>query len=447
MVKQVLVEENISEYINSFKSNKVCTGGIIIGTKSKDSKQIIIKLAKSPEKIGKPWSNLKSVDSSWIASHAFQTVSYLPGGIEIIGLFLSAHDNEQKETQATLKQSLNIFYKLTKTNHLKSSGESMELLSVHIGSVTGSILSCKQFNIGDYKDTGSHVDWRYQSKIPGLNNLRTFFDIQFSVNLKPPVDNKPLDFTTQIVSHIEEHLTKLDDIFLEVDGEIRGYDEVFDKSSDGNKKTGKGKKQQTKALSSKSLTCNILMSSGTSCQKLDDCKVNVSNHVFTCKGRIMAMCYMAANATVKEAISHISVDIRRSLNQRLELILDEEIEVGKQKIALPKRVLTSSNVQFSEYLLEGETLEEGQERVKDTLDLTATLEESGETGIKVKFSDVEELPVNPKMAEVIKHLDAQENAAEANSSASNSSRMTGLVGVCSTAVICLMAWMMSNLEL
>lgn len=402
MGRTIVADEQSQNYIlDILKSGKWCIG-LIIGQLT-SQKDYAVKLIRTPEPVEDECSeddedsaaptkkrkksrpdSLASVDEQWVAQHAKQVTRMLPGGIDVIGVFVVAPPKMTQPAQAKLRQVLFAIQKVQKrTFPLENDHNITDRILLQVCSETKKF-TCRTVDVSDPKNDLRPAEWKVQSSSEAWLKLQSRVSVNIHINI--PQKSQDQMFFKRIQGAILPYCQRIQDGIVMIDDKIRSGQELLEPtSSEGRKGKGKDKTQATrKPINVKFLT--QLESSISTAPVIQDCTSRM-----TVKGCINCRAFVHSRSTVEEAIRAIKADFIRSLISRCEL-LSEDIDVVEEETSVkelydtPIRVfgsLPTSPIQFCDYVFQDEKIDEVIQRIKELLDVRVTENDLDLTSEKV----------------------------------------------------------------
>ncbi|XP_076454734.1 protein odr-4 homolog [Babylonia areolata] len=395
MGRSVYCDEISQAYIESLIKKGRWHIGLIVGQLSAQ-KDFVVLLARTPEakddevcevseigkeeelpskrKTSKPFpSSLDSADDLWVATHAKQVTRMLPGGLDVIGIFVVAPSHILKDASAKLRQLLFAVHKSVTKNVPATSVDAVtDRIILQVDSLSSKIV-CSSLDVANQKSTPRPAEWRYSS---ATRWLRLVSSVAVDV-LVPGARNETLQKSMQqaIAPFCQDIMKSL----TLVGGEVRESTELLATFSD--RKKGKGKERDVSVKDTYHV--DFFMPVQASLQ-IPQPAVKEVTKLMSVRGIITCRAFVHWKATVKEAVEAIKTDIVRSLCTRCEL-LSEDLELTDEGSAIefrqlydtPVRVFARANTsgaQICDYMFQDEKREEVVERIQELLDMTVTAE-------------------------------------------------------------------------
>lgn len=413
MVRAVVVEEAIREFINDLIANKEFAVGLILGQIT-DEHYHVIHLTKTPlqsdeqneEKckgLKKPKKNhsLEDWDASLLSLHAKQVTRMLLGGLSVLGIFIFTHKDVLETTVlATLKLMLNGIHKVLYHPQYQMVPEQVDPLLMHL-SLNPNKIECKVVDICSSLASPKVADFRFQSSVGKWKLIECRLAIDLFIPL--PKETTEMNLINQFIKGLAPFCKDIWNATALLNGNLRNEEDLL-----GGKEV-KGKRAQLTSSNS-SYRVDLLLDSNCA-----DAIKQVEMNEINCgasmrvKGAIEGRAYVTVKSTVNAAIQYLKQDLVRSLISRCEvhcedmLVIDEEQRDRVVLHELPCRILVPlphREISLADYIFPGETVDDvpfafqellglaveakdmemNCERLPDTLDL---LEPSPETNSNI----------------------------------------------------------------
>ncbi|XP_054262969.1 protein odr-4 homolog [Macrosteles quadrilineatus] len=447
MGRIVVAEEKIfPEFVRLGKSDGYVPG-LIIGQCS-GQKDFIVHLAKTPlpadksSKLGNDLSGdsrksqrksvekLIDIQESWLVDHAEQVTRMLPGGMWVLGIFITGPGDVFSDTAAQSKV-VSMLQGLTralskKTKHFGNSPSS-EKLCLHLIGGTNKF-TCKSLDVSSSSTQFRATDCKFTAGLK-WHVLDTQYDFD---------QNKPLLITDERVNQpLEDSLQQILDSMSSgvqksictIDGEVKNEEELLDVSETSKPAKGDSKPNENKIFQVNLYIPNMEGSS----------EVTVSSVVgeMNCTGVLASRVFVHQKATVLEALKAVKEDIIRSFAARVEMHCDSlvEEEIGSPEEVMvvhepPRRVLIPlphSKVALSDYLFPGEGPSEALVSILDLI------------GVKVSESSVyKDFEGQPDQSDLYNLTTGADTPKHEDSSTSGSSQAIIVVSTIAAAFLVLL---------
>lgn len=386
MGRLITYDNTVQEKLNSIAKFKAVQTGLIIG-QCTDQKDFVIRLCPTPQKEdntdpkngdapkeSKKKSGIDPIelDEFWICQHAKQLLRALPGGLNILGFYISAPSDYSTKQQALLRQILFAIFKTISKNQKLTSGTKERIL-LNICTITSKIV-CRTFDVTDFKSFAIPADWKLQSGNKRWQHVRC----QIAVDIKFPIkkENGSLGLQKQIEIGLLPFLKSIQEAHALLNGLQRESDELLDTSIESKK----SKKKQSSDKSNRFLGewHNVelfipLENNNDINPETLDCAC-----MMTCKGAVQCRAYIHGKATVGDAINALKEDIIRSVIARCEihcedlLLIEEEQKDPLVVHELPRRVfacLPQGDICVCDYQFHSDTASDSLDAFKELLDL------------------------------------------------------------------------------
>lgn len=405
MGKTVVADDQPQNYIYEvLKSGKWCIG-LIIGQLT-SQRDFVVKLIRTPEPVeddckddeessspskkrrrSRP-DSLMGVDEQWMVLHAKQVTRMLPGGIDVIGLFVVAPPKMMQQAQPKLRQMLFAIHKAQKRSFPIENDQTItDRVLLQVCSETKKF-TCRSLDVSDPKSDLKPADWKVQSTAESWHKLESRVSVNIHVNI--PQKNQDQLFFKRIQSAILPYCQRIQESVVLINDQLRsGQDPLSSSQPEG--KRGKGR--NTAMMKKETMKVEFLTqleSSISTAPVIEDCSSRM-----TIKGCISCRAFVHSRSTVDEATYAIKSDFIRSLISRCEL-LSEDIDVieedtkVKELYDTPVRVfgcIPASSIEFCDYMFQDEKIEEVTDRIKELLDVMVTENDLDLSSEKVATED------------------------------------------------------------
>lgn len=390
MGRTIIAEENLKQTIDELFQNCKWQIGLIIGQLS-SKRDFILHLAKCPDPVEdeaeiescqeddvvtpkkgdkKPKSASPSsgeeINSIWITEHARQVNRMLPGGLNIIGMFIFCSPEFATKNQSKLRNCINEVSKVTEKNkYIKNAAVHLERIFLHISSSTRKT-TCRTVDLSDAVTTFQPAEMKYQSFINTWNSVRSILNV--NVHFHIPVSSEKSRLETQILQGFQAELRKIWESTAVINGRITHGDEPLFEPA----KSGKGKERKENRK-----TSDVELYSSQNTGRTDKLTKHTSLRTVSFIGKIFSQAYLHAKATKDEAIKALKADAIRSLLSRLQLLCEEAevnnlYQVENWSLLSPTRVflpLNKSVVGFCDYIFKDEQNLDSIQRFSELLGL------------------------------------------------------------------------------
>lgn len=362
-----------------------------------DPKPNDISAGKSPPKRGGKKSSPSSAtqgesvfDEQSVLQHVRQTIRMLPGGLDIVGFFVtsSAASKKQAENTVAVNKALRSAYKLcSKINSLAgavgqdaSSAADGRMVLLTLDPTTGNkkpisttIVDCRPDAQSSAPSTT--VPFSYQNLRWRSLSTRLIFDVPLFV----PVSHTKDTFLKQFSDAAKPWFRRLWTAKAIVNGSLRDEDEPLSSATTtAAGKGGKGKKQ-VEETEADVVDFFFVEENKTSDDQISNAKSEDGAVSMRIRGSMYCVAFVQQKATVGEGVQALKMDALRSLYGRCELHYDGMTVLEGEELdpvavhQFPRRVLAPladhSSLMVSDYLFEGEVSKDAVTSFKDLLDI------------------------------------------------------------------------------
>ncbi|XP_028127754.1 protein odr-4 homolog [Diabrotica virgifera virgifera] len=378
MVRTLIIDDNLLSYLSAVADENVYAVGLIVGQSCLD-KDYVVHFAKTPpfqtdedKKAGKSAPTPKSLEDfnpSWVADHAKQATRMLPGGLYVLGIFITAPDDILNPLHSKIKSLLQTVQNYLNTNKYLYGNHSSEKVVLHFSSKT------KKYYSRSY-DVNSHnvqnVDVKSVAK--RWTNVQCDIKLNKLRFLLKEENDWPLEKHIKII--MDEICDNLSTAVFLFDGEFKDKDEPLEGSGKKKSRNTRSNKGQESGDATKPVLVSILQ---TQCL-LNDTEENIIESCGSLQllGKVASQLWVQPKLTVSQVMEAVRQDILRSLASRLELHWDSLIEEENSEDINsvhepPRRVLISlpdSDIALSDYLFPGEGPQDVKVSLEELLDIT-----------------------------------------------------------------------------
>ncbi|XP_035685477.1 protein odr-4 homolog [Branchiostoma floridae] len=400
VIAEDLLQDRIQEILKT--SGKGITTGLLVGQPHGQKREdYVVHLIRTPQieedsqqagkKKKKGSTKPEGLDSQWIAEHAKQVQRMLPGGLNILGIFVVLPSEESRSIQSQLVQVLYTVHKtLLKTpwqKAVRTGGEEEEeqhRIVLQICSVTKKFTT-KTFNVVDPRDSGTVAEWKFQSFVSQWPLLHTAVTVNINIPVLRGEATKTLH--QQLDTSIGPFCECIMQGLCTFNGVLRKGDQPLQAQEppQGKKGHGKGKGRHKESKTSHQPTsdgpemfCVQILSKATNNKSKEAMVTECGGTVFI-RGLIQARAYVHSKATVAQASQAIREDVVRSLTARCELLAEDVLEVKdftadrEEMDITPRRVfgqLYDTHLSVCDYMFEDEGVEDCIARCQELLDIS-----------------------------------------------------------------------------
>lgn len=387
-----MADELVQSYLEKFATSGQWHIGLIIGQMT-SQKDYILHMAETPDPVEDEVSDveqevpaskkstvkpgtLEEMNNQWLATHAKQVTRMLPGGLDVIGIFVIAPLQMIDNVQSKIIQMLFAIQKLL----LKC-----QLVTINNSTINNRIIlqmcpvakkyTCRIIDVSDIKSLPRQADFKFQNILDNWIKLEASIAIDLPISVTKIMQN--CSFNKKILAGIEPFCASIWNGMATIGGHLRKPDESINPFSIFDGKKSKNKSRETNILHT--YTVDLLIPHDNMPLSVI---VNECSSSLWIRGVMSTYAYVYPKATVKEGVQAIKCDVIRSLISRCELLCEdinviEEDAATKTVFDTPIRVfgsLPKSILQFCDYMFQDEELEETISRFKELLDITITEE-------------------------------------------------------------------------
>ncbi|XP_076368468.1 protein odr-4 homolog isoform X3 [Tachypleus tridentatus] len=344
MGRLLFYDDHVKDLINNMIKEKTQKIGLVFGQNTVE-KDFIVHLTEVPskekeEETGTEQNSkeLKSskdriktretdeLDEAWISQYGKQVTRMLPGGLEVLGIFLISPSEIYIHLQSKLRQS-----------------------------------------------TAKPADFKYQSNPLRWHRLNSRYTIDAWIPVSK--DQCKQNLLKQIHSGLSPSYVAVINATALIDRKMRQDGDLLDPV--GEKKKGKQKSKEHSAQ--KSFNVDLFLSLLTNNNNLKEVEPIDCVASMVVKGTMQCRGYVHIKATVSDAVRAVKQDIIRSLMARCEiqcedlLLIEEEQNDPSVVHELPRRVfapLSQSEITVCDYLFQGDSAGDCLNAFQDLLGLT-----------------------------------------------------------------------------
>ncbi|XP_014467469.1 PREDICTED: protein odr-4 homolog isoform X2 [Dinoponera quadriceps] len=312
---------------------------------------------------------------SWVADHAKHVTRMLPGGMWVLGIFITGPEDTLDTTSNVqkLKSVLSAIHKTLSWNNKHLCGNNQdEKLVLAFNSVTQKYI-CKSIDVT--KDSILRpADWKFQERATKWHQLEALVD--FNRLFLIDADKDPETLKRQLQNILTSVADLIESSLVVIEEEVRPLEatlEVISKKKRDSKEC-KSKKNDSSDSFQVSLYIPCSQDDTDSDIRVTSCSASIR-----LTGQLVSRTFVHQKANIEEANAAVRQDIVRSLASRLEMhwdsLIEEENGSPEENITLhepPRRVLIAlpeNQVTLSDYLFPGEGPQEALLSLRELLDL------------------------------------------------------------------------------
>jgi len=327
--------------------------GLIIGQNT-PSRAMVAHLARTPPEPNCATEEQPAgyISDSWIAKHAKQVIRLLPGGLDILGLFVVGSSDLLKTRETQLRSALTAIYRALDKLQLHDATADERLVAT-LDPRTARV-QVRALELSNLTAQLRPAEWRFQELRWHRANSPLHVDVTYGVT--SPVTETSL--YRQLSQALQPWLAELAGSRCLVDGRLAEDEDAPLSGSD--EKPGKS--------AGRTFTVDLLTDTtkmGREIGAVTRIRAEQVEAVLRITGRVHCLAYLHTKATVAETLAALCRDVRRSLLARCQMHCDSLVEEGdgdgEQGATVlhepPRRVLAplgGSTVCVSDYLFPGD---------------------------------------------------------------------------------------------
>jgi len=362
MGRSVLGDPTLVGKLAEISEQKTSTTGLIVGSLV-DDKYFAVFLAETPKEEDdedNKTSNSNNLDVVWMAEHAKQVLRLLPGGLTVLGFYVTDNQQFMEKQDGKLRKLI------SNVGGLDSSVPQEMIILLDQSNVKALDIKSNLFKNLEMKISSSPIDF-----------VRV--DTNLILDIPCAIPETGLGLKKEIKSGVSKYRESLENCIFIFDNKIVGNEELLGKPVETEKKKGKGKVNKNEDFDGSELEegqeiRNVELLFKDRC--VPDAQIDESTKVrLKFAGRISSRSYLPPGAKVAWAKEVIVRDLVRSLVTRLEMHTDsveqeseQDGETNKIVHEPPRRVFVrvgESSVTVSDYLYPGEGIEECINNMKE----------------------------------------------------------------------------------
>ncbi|XP_062515635.1 protein odr-4 homolog isoform X2 [Corticium candelabrum] len=377
MVWVVIAEESVQTIIEGLCNKCKLQLGLLIGQNSQQKTFVVTAVATAVQENGNEGD--LEIDEAWVVEHARQVARMLPGGLDIIGVFLISSSESMTQYQSQLRSVMHKICRICQmydqlASVVPASTQSLERVSLEISTITRKY-TCRVLDISDHKASSRSADMKFQSFVSKWHTMSC--QVAFDWTSYLPTVDKSLIASRHLHNYIRNHLETFGRAVFLCDGELRDEADQLEKSQ-------VGKSQKVRAIGKK--THHVEFFTDNTDVTMPSISTENSEMCLRFQGNIQGLAYVHSKATVGNAL--LRSDIVRSVLARCDVMSDDLINqfVGDESLAsqkkqsemgsrvVPRRVLfpVCHEITFCDYAFQDESPQDVCERLKDILGLEIT---------------------------------------------------------------------------
>ncbi|XP_058833836.1 protein odr-4 homolog [Topomyia yanbarensis] len=381
MVRSVVCETYLEEYLKSLSKKQGTSIGLLIGQPSNRGKDHIIYLNKIKEDDVPDQENkgLLDIDNHQVSQHALVETRILPGGFYVMGIFVIYPKSVFEDPDLLRKvKTMVVDIRHTFNSNVLIQGNCDELDGgeklVFFYSSSSNVFGCKSIALKSDNLSVKPCDWKFQDRATSWHVMSTFFETDDVFALKKKAENQ-YDTETNLTRCVENVRQQLEKSVVFFDGgPIDGKQLLED--------VIKSKKDDPFLVH--------VYSPSHSNQDISTRKIESFAGTMQFEGIVSSKIFVHPKNTFAEVESFVKEDILRSLMSRVQIHCDSLVQAEEpvqdtiSLNELPRRIYfpirpKSNQILFSEYLFREETKETAIPHIRETLDLAVTPKELNAT--------------------------------------------------------------------
>nr|CAG4645744.1 EOG090X0BI6 [Lynceus sp. MCZ IZ 141354] len=377
MVKHIHLEENLHTYIHllskTAKDSKTVIPGLIFGAEISQSKTAIVHMSRTPKENSDaepaPITVLENIVDASIIEHARQSYRMLPGGLDIVGLFLvTDQDPFSSQYLPRLRKLLTQINKVVNQSNKFRNFELHEFVVCHIPTDPHKVV-LKTIEVNSISNP---KPVELKESIPCWADLNSNVAFEFSF----PINGSEHILKSQLEESLQKFKSTITNSLVLLNGSFRKGNELLieeEKDKKGKKKPKDVEVDPIKVINTILLIPEMITEDGC-------CKTELRM-----SGTMCTKAYVHHKATVQEAEEVIKEDLLRSLYFRCEMHCDSLVgddlrdTMSEDESVLhepPRRVMInlpySSHLMICDYLFPGEGSQDSLSSLADLMDMDCT---------------------------------------------------------------------------
>lgn len=396
MGRVVAADDSLQDKLTALAKGCSFQIGLLIGQNTSD-KDIIVHLAPTPvpdegdlsseeeeavpsprHEANKPKfpDSIPKVVESTVSQHARQVVRMLPGGLDIIGVYVVTPlaDFTTSTSQSKLRSILAATHKTTSRILLETAETRTEKVILHVCTQSFKVL-CKTLDISaTASSTQENADLKFQRGGSKWQQLSYAYNI--SLNFWLPKDKPSQSLYKTIISLIKPWAKSVTQSLILIDSELPDDEELLDSTAEEKptKKKG-GNRGLMEFVPPKAYKVEIL---DPCIPVLPSSGLTDMSGSIRLSGTLAGLAFVHSKATVGEARAAVLVDLVRSVVSRWEMHCDSLVEeppshlIGPIIHEPPRRVFLEGGglpVSLCDYLFPGDSCADACQSAKELLGL------------------------------------------------------------------------------
>eukprot|EP00038_Savillea_parva_P025578 m.48426 g.48426 ORF g.48426 m.48426 type:complete len:452 (-) comp6992_c0_seq2:89-1444(-) len=287
-------EGTIERHVSSLFGRCKWQTGVIIGAVT-DKRHFAVAVIPTPPEDVDSAGDFASLDKEWVALHAEQVRQALPGGLDIVGVYLFGSgkvDYATKLRQLVYTVCGGAGGTLTEAHQFVEQGR--ERIALHVCADTKK-MTCRLYDIDNPKGTARPTDWKYKAFASKWHTLRCGMEVGTVLNLPAPDKGEAINLESSMRSALTPELERLAASRMMFGGRMRTGDSALPDVS--------------------VIEAAMLVPVGDNCTVGADAPVAVAASV-QIAGQMTALAVVPPKSTVEHGERALKADVVRSLQAR-----------------------------------------------------------------------------------------------------------------------------------
>eukprot|EP00037_Helgoeca_nana_P030519 m.377985 g.377985 ORF g.377985 m.377985 type:complete len:451 (-) comp28211_c1_seq5:76-1428(-) len=206
-------DETVEKHISSLFGRCKWQAGVIVGSVT-EKRHYAVAVIPTPFEDPESPGDFASLDKGWVVLHAEQVRQSLPGGLDIIGVYLFG--SGKVDYAAKLRQLAYAVCRGGTDVETSQFGEGTDAvptrarLAVHVCADTKK-LTCRTYEIETPTASARPTEWKYKSFVSKWQTLTCGVDVSATVDLTAPRKGEPLQLETAIQASLQPECARIAD--------------------------------------------------------------------------------------------------------------------------------------------------------------------------------------------------------------------------------------------
>lgn len=404
MGRTVVAEDCLQDKLTALAKAGIFQIGLVIGQNAKD-RDFIVHLAPTPipdegdlsseeaipsSKTGQtkpkyPDSIAKVVDIT-ISQHTRQVVRMLPGGLDIIGIYVVAPLAEfsSSVSQFKLRSVLSVVHKTASRILLDTAEVRTEKVIIHVCTQTFKV-TCKTVDVCPTSPSvQSSAELKFQRG--GIKWQQLSFSYNINLNFWLPKDKSSQSLFKTVLALIKPWANKVAESLILIDSTLPDNDDPLNSSVDEKPSKKKGSSRGMMELAPPKVFIAEILDTCTPSARTQG--LIESSGCVRLSGTLAGLAFVYPKATVGEARAAVLVDLVRSVVARWEMHCDSLVDEPPSHLTgpiihePPRRVFLEGGglpVSLCDYLFPGDTCADACQSAKELLGVSVRKEHVDDT--------------------------------------------------------------------